>query len=315
MTKSHLPFSFSILIMALFMFSLLSGLAKGSQPEVTLQLDNEEAEVDVGPGSSGIANFTGTVTCDMRGAGQNVQAVDVTLHSECVWASIVAPSSFTFVPWGEKTAEFEVKITVPNFTPTRTMETVIISGTANTIPGPFIYSVEPVEGIIKILPYTNFILTCERPKKNTDAGNKVEFQVKIMNRGNYEESFNLRVSKSESNIGSDWNIMISEEKIVLEEFKEEFFSVIGSIPKSESSGTYLIVIEAIPGMEGNNNETMITQYRLFVKVKGGGVFGLGYWSWYALFIILGVLIGVVGWKRKAIYSRFKRKRKKRNRGN
>ena len=284
--------------------------AQAGQPEVTIRLDDAAVEVDVGPGANGEAVFTGTVTCDMTGLGQNVQSVEVTLEADCRWPSTVSPSKMIFEPWGEDTADFEVTVRVAQFTSASQSDLVRIGGTAITQPGALRYEIAPVTGVIEINPYATFQISCEKPKYKAETGEKVSFSLRVKNDGNTREKLAINIDDGRSTIDDSWVLTFDMVLIQIEEAQEELITLEVFVPEDASSGSYSItvVIEAEAAMDGN--ETFVQDYTLFVVVDAGGVFGLGSWSWYILFIIIAALIGLGVWKRELLVSKFRRRTKK-----
>lgn len=60
--------------------------------EVTLTLDDPVREANVGPGGNGITCFTGNLTCNLTGVGQNTQTVLIELAANAQdWSVSVSP--------------------------------------------------------------------------------------------------------------------------------------------------------------------------------------------------------------------------------
>ena len=305
---------YCIFIMMGISIVLLPFITHGAKPDVTLHIDEDEAEVDVSANSDGMGEFNGTVVCNMKGVGQNVQSVKVELHTDCEWPSGISPYEFTFEPGGESTREFTATVRVPNYNPASQGGTMEIWGLATPQPGTLEYYVDPIEGIIKIKPYSKFTFVVQEPSylkpiKAGEPGEKLDFILQVRNRGNFEDTFRLSLADNNSQIDKDWSITFSENDFTLDEQKEKMVEVTVEIPDFIWDGRHRIVIECT-SCGSTEEENQITQFcTLYVDVEDAGIYGLGTWSWYALFIILAALIGFIVWKRKSILARFKRNRK------
>jgi hypothetical protein len=284
--------------------------ATASQPIVTLDLNNPIASANVEPGETGVALFTGTVECDQRGVGQNVQGVIVTLaaSTDLDWPATINPVQMAFRP-GETSKPFDVSVTVPPETSVFQVCNLDISGTARPYPGMLVYNVPPASGMIEVEPYMNFMLGYEDESKCSEPGSSEDFKFFILNFGNYDETFNISLAPTNSKeVLEEWDIEFSEDSTEIAEKNTKMISFKVNIPRSASSGKHDITIKVTStgiAEDQNTIQSMSISFRVDVE---WGLLGLGTYPSLALIIILIVIcIAMVVAKMKFSRARLRRR--------
>ena len=271
-------------------------------PDVTISLDDEEIEVDVGPGSDGVARFTGKVECN-----NHLQMVVVTLEGEAEFPSTITPSTIYLEP-GETEEKFSAEVKVPNFLSSKNPIPLIISGSAGTIASPVSYSLEPVTGIIKIKPYLILGFLAVESEMSGEPGDSIDFELVVVNNGNYDEGFTIGLSEMNEPDVMKWDVTFSEDSFIIMEGKDKNISAHVKIPNGASAGEYEVILTTTSTARGGNVETVERELTLFIGVKSSDFFDMGNWYMYVVFIILALLIVFLVWKRKPILRKLRRRR-------
>jgi len=276
---------------------------EAAAPTVTLHLDDSEVEVDVGPGDNGICVFTGTVECN-----DHVQLIEVNLNAETEeWPTEVEPSTLYLQP-GVTEEQFQVTVKVTQFTPVSQAGSLIVSGMYRSVPGTFYSSIDPVIGIITIKPYVQLSISSKKSKNSGEPGDRIDFSMQIKNEGNSDQDFTVSVSEIIGANNDQFKVSFSADSFLIRIHESYDLVVSVQIPDGVSAGEYEIIVTTIPVNQGNDKEVIERHYSLLVEVESGGVFGYGDWTWYALSIVIIMLLGIVIWKRKYIISKFRRRR-------
>jgi uncharacterized membrane protein len=273
-------------------------------------MNNPEVGVNVEPGESGVAIITGTVECDQRGVGQNIQGVIVALTATCQnnWQATVNPAQLNFRP-GETSKTFDVTVAVPLESSVNEGTTVTVSGTARPYPGMLVYTVPPASAMITIDPYMYLMLAYEDDSKCSEPGSSENFKFYILNIGNYDDTFNISLAPTNSNeVLEEWDIDFSEDSTEIAEKNTKMISFKVDIPRSASSGKHEIAIKVTStGITGVQSTVQSKTIPFYVNVEWG-ILGLGTYPSVALIIILIVIcIALVVAKMK--FSRAKLRRR------
>ncbi|MDP7265926.1 MAG: choice-of-anchor T family protein [Candidatus Thermoplasmatota archaeon] len=275
---------------------------EAAPPDVTLSLDESEVEVDVGPGATCQVHIFGSVKCR-----DHVQIIQVNLQAETGYGyTAIIPNMITLDP-GENEERFEISINVPKFSSVATY-TITAGGSYQTIPGGIQYELEPAKCILKIKPFMIIRVTTTDNKVTAKAGGQVDISLTINNDGNYDEQFHVSLSdKSESNV-KDWQIsFVPDATFKTQERQNHNLTLRINIPDDIPDRKYLLIISitAGDGSEGNAAE-----YSLSVNVQSDSLLTTEMWPWLVSTIIVALLIFMVIWKRKFIFSKFRRNHRK-----
>jgi len=268
---------FLFLLIILF----LSRDGSGSQFEASLSLDNPTAEVDVGPGEGGIVHFTGILTCNITGIGQNAQTIyaELTLRARN-WSAGISPFEIEIKPDDEKTVPFQASVKVPSFTSSSMTTEVVISGTAKLEPGGQTYSIEPVTGTIIIKPYLRIQLVGPPLSKRLKGGSTAYYDFEIRNEGNCPGFYKLSIENENDLIEEGFKIEIprDEKKIVENGFEEVTVTV--TAPDIDKPNDYDIKVIAMARLENApetydiNDRTRYDYHSssLYIRITPGGIY-------------------------------------------
>ena len=271
-------------------------------PDVTLSFDESEVEIDVGPGESCIGTFNGRVT-----SRNHAQPVEVNLAVEADYGSTSIDPMSILLGVGVNEETFQVVVMVPNFSSVGS-HSVIVTGTANNIPGGLLYELEPVEGIIKINPFMMIRVNSTVEKVTVEAGGEAEISMTIKNDGNHDEQFQVSLSDKNGADIKDWEVVfIPGTPLTIKEGKNESLVLRIAVPEDTPERQYELIISITAGEESDGT-AFERDCSLFVDVRSGGIFSSNMWPWLLSALIAALLIFVVIWKRKFILAKFGRKR-------
>ena len=282
----------------------ISPEAKGSEPAITLSLDQEEIFVDVN--SLGICrgNFTGTISCNMSKMGGDVQSVNVDLGTNAAWPSAVTPSEFTFESGDPDTINFTVVVGVPSYMEASRVDTIIIECYANLQPSNATIFTS-IEGTIRIKPYTSFKTSCYVPYYEVESGSTIEYALHIRNLGNSEALFSLELSRENSTIDKKCEVFFPQNHFIIDTYTEELVLVRVIIPKNTPTGTYLFYIKVTSVVENGFNESEVDYHPLFVRVENRSTYYIGIYSLIGIGIALLSAVVIILWKRRSKLSKKK----------
>lgn len=264
-----------VLLLAGGIFLLIStGNARGAQVSATIELDHPVQTAHVGPGENGTVNFTGTVTAEATGPGDNVQSIQITLDAASQWPTTISPTSLTIQASQQGVpVPFEVTVRVPNFTSAAISGEVIVSGSVRTLPGaPITYSIPEARGIINIAPYAMLSVQCNDPSQEARPGDTVVFHLDLQNNGNYYDNVSMELEEDEGWMFNGWNIDYPINDISFDIGASETVEVKASIPKNAPEQFYSFLFD-FTSHSGNDTDTK--SYKLFLNVTGpeNGVVG------------------------------------------
>lgn len=229
---------------------------------VTIQLPEEPVEVDVSPGSSGIVEVDGTVTCRKVGPDQ----VKVTLigQSETGGAS-VEPVSMVFagVSGSEETQPFRATTRVPmgytsSATPTLTVSGVFVQGGLQ-------YSIEPNSVIIIVLQYYKILFSFEEGEIEVESGENANINMQILNAGNGEDTFLIDFENREDLRSRGFNLPEPKEITFAEDESRNITLAIG-VPE-DISGNFQIRISVLSKGSVQSDSPEMELRTCFLNVK------------------------------------------------
>ena len=252
---------FGLLVISILLFCYLVPFTANAGVGVTVTTDiiPDSQEVDVSPGSTGAVLFSGY--CN----GTSIMGGDITVSLMAsvtpVGSAAVSPSSFTLTS-SHPSQSLSISVVVPLYTPSNEEITVTITGTYGHWTGGG--SVESSQATITVLQYYRMTNYCETPYKNTTQGENVNYNLKIENLGNGNDTFALSIS----------NLDELESKNVTINFDSDFIDIpikqnrtaILKVNTSKNTPVGLSIIElsvSSVGSDGLVNEP----YPLYLRVK------------------------------------------------
>ena len=264
-----------VLIGAFFVVMIeLPGEAEAAQPIATISLDDNEQKAKVGPGDDGIVTFTGTVTVQMIGPGQNVQLIVAKLQADAGWVTSITPSTMVFPAQNPSPIPFTVVVKVPNFTSFSAPGEVVVSGTVNTNPGMLQSPIAAAKGIITIEPYYQLRVSCAEPYIEISPGDPLMFSVTIKNEGNSQDRISIDVPNQAELTEEEWVVSLGTRTMMLEEKKEQVVKLSITPPqdwtlyRNRVTGVQLVVksLTSTQGQAGGMPETQ--PFDFYVRDKG-----------------------------------------------
>lgn len=203
---------------------IVTDLAQAAQPIVTIQIDTPTKEVDVAPGKPCLVQFTGVVEASQIGPGQQVQQILVNLDVTAGgWAATISPENMVFESPGTKPFSFTVK--APTRTSHKVSQEVIVSGTAQEMPGLTIGEVSPSKAVVVVKQFYKFSVACEKPYLEVQPGKQVMFSIKINNEGNDADTFKISVDNRESLGKIGWTVQLSSQNREILESESDSITV------------------------------------------------------------------------------------------
>jgi len=294
---------FLLLLVILF----LSGDGDCSQFEASLSLDNSTAEADVRPGEHGITYFTGILTCNVTGVGQNTQTIIVKLTARTDdWAASVLPDDIEIEPDEDKTVPFSVSVRVPNHTSSTETREVVISGSATLEPGGQTYPIEPVTGTVSVKKYNLISVSCNEPYKQIDGGETVYFFLDITNEGNAECAITITINNLEELREYGFEIEMSDSTMTLNEKDVVMIKITVKTPEKNNEVFRIDVTIRSDSSEDMDRED-VSYYTFFVRVVMSGDTVCTSYFWAIISFVGFILIMIIGWH-------FLSKRKKKKKG-
>ncbi len=189
---------------------IVAEVAEAAQPVVTIGLDQPTKEADVAPGKSGLVQFSGTVSASQIGPGQQVQQIRVNLDASAGgWPATISPESIVFDSPG--TQPFSLSVKAPPRTSHRIAQEVIITGTAQELPGLATVTIPETKGAVYIQQFYKFSVECEKPYLQVQPGKQVMFSLKINNEGNDADTIKISVDNREELGEIGWTVQLSSQ--------------------------------------------------------------------------------------------------------
>ncbi len=174
----------------LIMMTFLAALPVSASPltSVTLDLQDEAPSVDVSPGSSGIVEVNGVVTCVKYGPDQ--VKVSLAGSSDMGGTSVDPPNMvFSGVSGVEETRTFMATTRVPQGTTSTATPELMVSGIF--VQGGLQYPVNPVSIIIEVVPYCKIAVEPVEREIKVNAGEDLHIEAVITNVGNCEDIYSI----------------------------------------------------------------------------------------------------------------------------
>ena len=290
-----------IIIGLLFMslFSYVNPVEASPITTVTLALQEEQPTVDVSPGSDGVVEVEGEITCEKY--GPDVVKAFLTSSTDLGGAS-VDPVSFAFsgVSGSIETRPFKVSTRVPMGTTSSITPTLTVSGYFDQ--GGLRYSIPPVSQIIIIQQYYIIEYYVEDRDVSVNSGENVKIEFTVFNSGNGEDSIQIDFENRDELISKGFR-MTAPFEVHMEEDTNKSISVQIMAPE-DNSGFYNAEISMISkgSLSTEDPEEVILPIRIEVTSSIGGQIGSIITSPLGIGIIAVVIV-------VAVYYKIKKKKK------
>lgn len=285
-------FGLLIIVWLLFLssYSCIANVEASPITTVTLALPEEQPTVDVSPGSSGIVEMDGEITCEKYGPDD----VKVFLQGSSDYGPApVEPSSYIFsgVSGSVESQPFKVSTRVPIGTSSSETPTLTVSGYFDQ--GGLRYSIQPVSQIIVILPYYKVRYYIEDREVSVQSGEGEKIEFKIINYGNCEDFFQIDFENRDELMSKGFK-MTEPFEVHMEEDSNKSISVQVTAPDG-ISGTHMadISIQSQGSLESDSPEKVILHIRLIVSNSIGGHIGSFITSPLGIVVIAAVIVAAV----------------------
>lgn len=266
---------------------------------VTLELQEEQVEVDVSPGSSGVVLCQGTVTCKKWGP----DTVEVFLigSSDTGGASVEPPNLvFDGISGTEETRSFSVSTKVPmGYTSTAT-PTITVSGTYNQ--GALTYTIPPASQMIVILQYYKIEVYIEDREVTVKSGENAKLEFVMVNVGNGDDIFEIDFENREYLQSKGFKLQASFEVQMIEDERKTISLEIGA--PEDNSGAYVAEISILSKGSLSSDVTMKEIISIHLKVTSSISGQIGSIITSPLIIVIIIIVFVV-----AVFLKLRRREK------
>ncbi len=257
----------SIIIFALIFLSLLSSLSFSSKADLltTVTVETEPScEIDVSPGSKGVAVVQGTVTCDYYNTLIPL-VVELSATSTIGTATIDKPQ--IVFQGSDQTEDINITVQVPLLTSSSSEQTCNITGVWEQ--GPTSGQVIGDTFQVIIMPFFRAIVYSELPLKEVKQGENTSFNLYIENTGNCDDKYHLGIANREELESS--NLIIPKlANFDIEEGCSKNINFEVDAASDTPVGDYQIELIVTPCESQDGEDTVDTEeYILFLKVKKG----------------------------------------------
>jgi hypothetical protein len=149
---------------------------------------------DVGPGATGLVNFSGIVKVESVCGPYIPIQVEVWGSTDQGWPVTVTPSFIEYYPWSSDEQPIIVTVAVPPWIRSNESGVLTVSGRAIIDSSDEPYNITPITGTINIKQYYRHLIVIERSSMQVKAGDKFDFNISIKNFGNCPSRFILKLN-------------------------------------------------------------------------------------------------------------------------
>lgn len=294
-------FGMLIIIGLLFLSTYSSVTCVEASPltEVTLALQEDIPTVDVSPGSSGVVEIDGEITCEKY--GPDVVRAFISSEIELGSASL-EPVSFLFdgVSGSEETLPFKLTARIPQGTSSSLTPSLNVYGHFDQ--GGLRSTIPPASQIIIILQYYKIGYYIEEKSVQVNSGENAKIEFKVINYGNGEDFFEIDFKNRDDLLSKGFKLKEPVE-VNMEEDTNKSISLHISAPE-DSSGMYVAEISILSqgSLSSNFSEEVILPFHIEVTSNIGGQIGSFITSPLGIIIIAIVIV-------VAVYLKTKKKEK------
>ncbi|MFO8052314.1 MAG: choice-of-anchor T family protein [Thermoplasmatota archaeon] len=219
------------------------------EPDIEIVLDQDMVEVDVEPGSDGIARFTGTVYCEMPPTTPPGRECVVNLQTDAGGWPVSLPPTMEFNRQHQQ-EDFTVTVQIPIDTSQSTTGQLAVSGRWIYTPGLGGGTVPVAESIIQPLPYSKVHLTYDKENNTASVGEWGEIEIGVVNEGNARDDIKLEIADLPDGLEAHL-----EKEILTVREKQTETTVLRFKQSSGSPGSHQIFISAEGQHNGTRSET------------------------------------------------------------
>jgi len=262
-------------------------------PQVSLSLDPPTREANVSDREFGVAAFNGTAEIDKLPGTRVV--VTLSASTDTGWGCSCSPSIIAFST--NNVEVFTVTVTVPPGTLASLLGILTVNASAT---GTGFSTSSSANATVTVQPYYQLRLQCESPYLNISAGGNGKFRVKIENRGNANDSYDIVIGNAEELRRAGWAVSISRPSIpfVGPGASMHFYVVVES-PRSLPTGSEPASIEVKVTSTGSKTPGPVqsSDIVLYAKVRGGIGDPLNQ-TMIIVVVIAVVVVAALAWRRR-----------------
>jgi hypothetical protein len=168
-------------------------------PQVSVSLSPETQAVQASYTEFGVASFAGIAELDNVPVGRFTVALTASIDTG--WGCACAPSVLLLTS-SITTAGFTVTVSLPPGTLASLVGALTVTAEAT---GAGYSSTSSANATVTVLPYYLLRVQCEAPAVNVSAGSEARFRVDILNMGNDNDSFDLRIDNEREVRAAGWS--------------------------------------------------------------------------------------------------------------
>jgi hypothetical protein len=268
----------------------------------TVTVETESfCEIDVSPGSDGIAVVKGTVTCENYNTF--IPLVVELSATPTVGTATIDPPSIVF-QGSHMTEDINITVHVPLLTSASSEHTCNITGVWEQGPtsGPVIGDTFQVI----IMPFFRVTIYSELPLKEVKQGDSTNFNLTVGNTGNCDDKYHLGIANREELESS--NLVIPKGKFDIQEGCKKNMNLEVHAASDTPVGEYQIELIVTPCESADEEYPLdYEEYTLFLKVKKGSkantilgedLEGLLISPLFLFIIVVIVIVAIVAMARK-----------------
>lgn len=283
------------LVTILILISLISSFSFDANADlitnVYIQVEQESVEVDVSPGSTGVGEFNGNVTCDTYNSAEPCM---VSLSADSPIGSVsLSPAGLIFQGTGDTVQPFDGDLIIPLFTSASEEYTVNIFGTWQQ--GGRSGMAEADSFQIVVLPFYLPAVYSDSPVKEITQGESTSYKLTINNSGNTDDIYQVDIANREELKNNGITIEEITDIAILEHGAEEI-----DLDVDTSSDTYARVYEIrVVASSTLDDDPEETEYIIALKVKEDtlGVEDI-FNPMVLIIIVVVVIVGIFIYKKK-----------------
>jgi len=225
-------------------------------------------EAEVGPGDTGIVNYTGNVSIQVLGHIEEVERIDVSLNVSTYgsgWPCNISPSHISIDPRIQEKIPFEVTVYVPPGTPYTTSERVIVTALVEPFPEGEV-NVSSFKGTVTVSQYHQFSVKVSEPYFDL-RGRRQSYIINISNEGNGHDTFEIEITNFIGLNYDGWVISLTDSRSNVDYNESGEINISITPPTSIPDGTYEIYVRVgseqartLKGLDISEN------YTIFVEV-------------------------------------------------
>jgi hypothetical protein len=219
-------------------------------PQVSVSLSPETQAVQASYTEFGVASFAGIAELDNVPVGRFTVALTASIDTG--WGCACAPSVLLLTS-SITTAGFTVTVSLPPGTLASLVGALTVTAEAT---GAGYSSTSSANATVTVLPYYMLRVRCEAPAVNVSAGSEARFKVDILNMGNDNDSFDIRIENEGVVRAAGWSASL----------------IVPAIPAVPPGGVMpvYVVVKSPPGLSAGKDDQTFELNVTSVGSRGHG---------------------------------------------